>query len=56
MREFKDGDLIIHLPVEQQRNGPLSPRPCECELKMGNDFLFLPRGSCLRNDKRCTNE
>lgn len=26
---------------------------CECHEKMGNDFWFLPIGSCLRKDKTC---
>ncbi len=27
---------------------------CECHKKMGNDFWFLPTGSCLRPDKTCS--
>lgn len=28
---------------------------CWCHEAMGNDFFFLPMGSCLRADKKCTN-
>lgn len=26
---------------------------CECHRQMGNEFWFLPTGSCLRPDKKC---
>lgn len=26
---------------------------CTCHQMMGNDFYFLPTGSCLRPDKKC---
>lgn len=26
---------------------------CDCHRQMGNDFYFLPTGSCLRKDKTC---
>ena len=28
---------------------------CDCHKRMGNDFWFLPIGSCLRKDKTCDN-
>lgn len=46
---------ILHVPDVQQRQ----PEPgcaCECHERMGNDFYFLPTGSCLRADKRCNRE
>lgn len=29
---------------------------CQCHADMGNDFYFLPKGSCLRRDGKCTKE
>lgn len=54
MREIKTGDgKIMHLPDTEQRK---RDTVCECHGRMGNDFWFLPVGSCLRDDKVCTNE
>lgn len=58
MREFHTQDgTIIHLPDTPQRPPILqSPwEPCDCLKRLGNDFYFLPTGSCLRTDKTCNN-
>lgn len=59
MREFKDGDKIVHLPQDEQR--PVAAvrhdgYQCDCHKKMGNDFWFLPIKSCLRDDNTCSNK
>lgn len=30
--------------------------PCECHTRLGNDFYFLPSGSCLRSDGKCNGD
>lgn len=60
MREFKLGDgKIVHLPADEQREpGPVLHHgyQCDCHVKMGNDFWFLPTGSCLRQDGKCNRD
>jgi hypothetical protein len=60
MREVKLGDgKILHMPDTEQRT--MLPRQerddhgytCECHRTLGNDFWFLPIGSCLRKDREC---
>ena len=52
MREFRTQDgNIIHLPNDRQR--PAREFQCDCHERLGNDFYFLPIGSCLREDKTC---
>lgn len=57
MREVNMGDgKILHMPDTVQRvQDPNEGVWCDCHKRMGNDFYFLPTGSCIRNDKRCTN-
>jgi hypothetical protein len=58
MRMFvtNDGRKFM-LPGDHQRFTPLqSPfegHYCTCHVTMGNDFYFLPKGSCLRKEKVC---
>jgi hypothetical protein len=56
MREVNMGDgKILHMPDTMQRK-PVEDDggyQCECHRKMGNDFWFLPTGSCLRKDNTC---
>jgi hypothetical protein len=56
VREFitQDGTRI-QLPDTQQRPDMVeSPwEPCPCLQQMGNDFYFLPMGSCLFPDSPC---
>lgn len=55
MREIKTGDgKIMHMPDTEQRKRETDYH-CECHCRMGNDFYFLPMGSCLRKDKTCSN-
>lgn len=57
MREIKTGEgKITHLPEQRQRVEQTIASGffhCECHERMGNDFYFLPIGSCLRPDKTC---
>lgn len=47
---------ILHTPDTMQRSLVIGEDfHCECHERMGNDFYFLPIGSCLRTDKMCTN-
>jgi hypothetical protein len=41
---------ILHLPETAPRQ---EYTLCDCHVHMGNDFFFLPRGQCLREDKTC---
>lgn len=41
---------ILHLPESAPRH---EYTICECHVRMGNDFFFLPAGQCLRDDKTC---
>jgi hypothetical protein len=58
MKKFvtDDGRHFL-LPGNEQR--PLMTESpwveCDCLKQMGNDFYFLPLGSCLRPDKTCNN-
>lgn len=55
MREYHtEGGKIVHMPDTVQRK-PDDGHQCECHAKMGNEFWFLPTGSCLRTDKTCDN-
>lgn len=52
MRECKlDNGNIVHLPEAAQRYAENCY--CSCHVRMGNDFYFLPIGSCLRPDNTC---
>lgn len=63
MKEFitQDGNRIVspeHEPAVAVT--PADPHAgidyhCDCHKRMGNDFWFLPVGSCLRDDKTCNN-
>lgn len=48
-----DGRTFL-IPGDAQRV-PDKVDHCECHTNMGNDFYFLPIGSCLRRDRKCTN-
>jgi hypothetical protein len=48
----KLADLLGNLKPEQSIASGFYH--CECHERMGNDFYFLPTGSCLRKDKTCT--
>lgn len=62
MKEFitQDGNRIY----TPDREPEIAARPadphsgieynCDCHKRMGNDFWFLPVGSCLRDDATCT--
>lgn len=53
MREFHNGEgHIVHLPDTKQRERD-DEYQCRCHERMGNDFYFLPMGSCLWN--KCDN-
>jgi hypothetical protein len=56
MQTFKtpDGRTFL-IPGDAQRVERDGIR-CECHENMGNDFYFLPKGSCLRRDGKCTKE
>lgn len=60
MREVKlDEGKILHMPDTVQRDDHATRRmlyECACHKRLGNDFWFLPTGSCLRDDKRCDRE
>lgn len=61
VREIKLGDgKILHLPDTPQRKWPVYNRfvqyVCDCHKTLGDDYLYLPTGSCLRADKRCNRE
>jgi hypothetical protein len=59
MREFRTQDgTIIHLPDTVQRSGmdTIPLEPCDCHVRLGNDFYFLPTGSCLRKDGKCNED
>lgn len=54
MREFHTQDgTIVHLPDTRQRAVDDFSYVCDCHRNLGNDFWFLPTGSCMRPDKRC---
>jgi len=51
-----DGRKFLIPGAEQRPPMIESPlEPCDCLRQMGNDFYFLPTGSCLREDKTCNN-
>lgn len=60
MREFHLGNgKIIHMPEKPQREREPAAHEalwCDCHKRMGNDFWFLPTGSCLRDDRRCNGQ
>jgi hypothetical protein len=41
---------ILHVPDSAPRQ---EYTICECHVRMGNDFFFLPIDACLRDDKTC---
>lgn len=49
MREVNMGDgKILHMPDTEQRDTVAkSGYYCRCHERLGNDFYFLPRASCL---------
>lgn len=59
MKEFKySNGCIVHMPDSIQRTyGALADGQyhCACHVRLGNDFYFLPLGSCLRQSKQCDN-
>lgn len=57
MREFKMDTKIIHMPDVEMRTEPklTDGHHCSCHVRMGNDFYFLPMGSCLRPSGQCDN-
>ncbi len=44
------GGNILHLPETAPRK---EYTLCECHVRMGNDFFFLPIDQCLRDDRKC---
>lgn len=54
MREFVSQDgKRFHLPDTKQREPDPALYQCDCHRRLGNDFWFLPTGSCIRRDSLC---